>query len=606
MKRIIPILVLVFFVFPGCFNAQACKHKVILNANKPFTEQVNEPNTVYIISSEFDLGGKEVSIPESCTLKFKGGLIKNGKLIGNNTDIDSPRKKIMDASLSVDGTWKVREAFSEWFGPKADGSDDTAPLIAFFNFPAPKKTLKEGEYYTNEMHCEGLMNSEIYAYGATLRYQRTHLDCNEGEDHVVLANYNGEILYDEAMKGWLHIYGLTIDGNSNNLIYNPKPEKFTDIINHHTMRLVLIDELLLKDCTFKNSFMTAVMLDVCKKSQIVNCNVINSGESIKYKPDGFWYTWEGISVMDKIYTFDKGWQYIQCDECIVRDSYFENIGGSFASANCKTFKCYNNKVVDNRGYAFELSSKYDDRLVNIHHNEFYGVGASAIDMTYFELPNDGVNTVLIHDNKYYDLGYDSHRTLSCSKAFLMVYRNKEQNSHAILDVQVKNNLFELSEYASQALVRSDKFLFEGNTCRGYSGEQHSALFFCGDDENIGSYIIRNNTLEMNSGAVSIIRSPKSLEVINNTITTSISPAIVYIQGDVKNSTFKVNNNHVNGVRSLLLVSSPANNVEIKNNTSQTIDNAIIRTSSDLIFKCIFKDNSFVNISGQMRNVEVVE
>ena len=121
--------------------------------------------------------------------------------------------------------------------------------------------------------------------------------------------------------------------------------------------------------------------------------------------------------------------------------------------------------------------------MDIHENILYGVGSSAINMTYFKLPDEATNSVKIYRNKFYNLCYDSQRTQRCAKAFLMVYRNKGERGTGILDVTIKDNLFELAPTASQGLVRSDKFVFEGNTCTGYVGEKHSALFFCGNDEN---------------------------------------------------------------------------------------------------------------------------
>lgn len=606
MKGITSILVLVFFVFSSCSNAHACSHKVILKANKPFAEQVNEPNTVYIISSEFDLGGKEVSIPEGCTLKFKGGLLKNGKLIGNNTDIDSPRMKIMDASLPVDGTWKVKEVFSEWFGPKVDGSDDTAPLIAFFNFPAPKKTLKAGTYGVYELHCEGLKNTEVYAYGATLQYLRTNPDIAD-VDLSVLTNFNGPIDNISQLKGFLHIYGLTIDGNSHRFKYNPEPEKPTSsIINHHTIRFVLLEELELSDCAFKNSFMTAVKLDICKKSNIRNCKVINSGESVSYTPVDYWYTWEGICVNDEIFT-KQGWVKIDCDECLVRDSYFENIGGSFASANCRCFKCINNTVYENRGYAFELSSSYRDRNVEIVGNKVHGLGSAVIDMTHFEIPDNTQNNVILNGNEFSGVGYNSHRTKPTNKPFLMIYRNKKEKGTGVLNVTIENNVFVFDSLASQGLVRSDNFMFSNNLCSGFTGDDNQALFFCGNDENQGCYYIVNNQMDFNSGALAIIRSPKYLEVSDNTVNTSKSQALVYLQGEKEyESVYRINNNKVEGVSKMVFVSTSPQILYLTGNQSNSIEAGIIRTTSDLAVKCVFENNSFLKISGSTKNISLVK
>lgn len=51
-------------------------------------DMINEANTVYEVRYDYDLNGETINIPERCTLNFNGGSIKNGKIIGNNTDID--------------------------------------------------------------------------------------------------------------------------------------------------------------------------------------------------------------------------------------------------------------------------------------------------------------------------------------------------------------------------------------------------------------------------------------------------------------------------------------------------------------------------------------
>lgn len=55
---------------------------VILRKGKTFAEQVINANTIYEIRYDFDLNGAEITVPESCVLKFNGGSIKNGTLSG--------------------------------------------------------------------------------------------------------------------------------------------------------------------------------------------------------------------------------------------------------------------------------------------------------------------------------------------------------------------------------------------------------------------------------------------------------------------------------------------------------------------------------------------
>lgn len=50
-------------------------------------DMINDPNTVYEIRYDFDLNKAEIQIKEGCVLNFVGGSLKNGTLIGNNTEI---------------------------------------------------------------------------------------------------------------------------------------------------------------------------------------------------------------------------------------------------------------------------------------------------------------------------------------------------------------------------------------------------------------------------------------------------------------------------------------------------------------------------------------
>ena len=48
---------------------------------------LNQSNCIYEIRYDFDLDGKTLEVPENCTLKFEGGSLCNGTILGNNTSI---------------------------------------------------------------------------------------------------------------------------------------------------------------------------------------------------------------------------------------------------------------------------------------------------------------------------------------------------------------------------------------------------------------------------------------------------------------------------------------------------------------------------------------
>lgn len=63
------------------------RRNVVEGRNILTQQMINEPNTVYEIRYDFDLNGVEITIPENCILKFNGGSLSNGTIIGNDTII---------------------------------------------------------------------------------------------------------------------------------------------------------------------------------------------------------------------------------------------------------------------------------------------------------------------------------------------------------------------------------------------------------------------------------------------------------------------------------------------------------------------------------------
>ena len=90
----------------------------VLNPAMSFAEQVegvNNANTIFEIKDSFDLEGGSVTIPAGCTLKFEGGTVINGTVVGDKTVVASPPIKIFSNNCTLSGTW-VGEGFCEWFG----------------------------------------------------------------------------------------------------------------------------------------------------------------------------------------------------------------------------------------------------------------------------------------------------------------------------------------------------------------------------------------------------------------------------------------------------------------------------------------------------------
>ena len=88
-------------------------------------DMLNQPNTTYELRYNFDLNGAKISMPQKSTLKFTGGLLSNGTLIGNNTRvIADENEQIFKFSRNVHyigGTWRIHKWCCAWFGTVPDG-----------------------------------------------------------------------------------------------------------------------------------------------------------------------------------------------------------------------------------------------------------------------------------------------------------------------------------------------------------------------------------------------------------------------------------------------------------------------------------------------------
>lgn len=94
--------------------------RVVLEKNKPLAAQLLQTNTVYVIRYDFDLsinGGNSsnsVIVPEGSVLYFEGGSLRNGILVGNNTNIVADTR-IFSNTVSFSGTFNCRRIESYWW-----------------------------------------------------------------------------------------------------------------------------------------------------------------------------------------------------------------------------------------------------------------------------------------------------------------------------------------------------------------------------------------------------------------------------------------------------------------------------------------------------------
>ena len=141
--------------------------------------QFNSENTIYEIRYKYDLQGKTLVLPVGTTLKFVGGSIVNGTLLGNNTTIEAQPYQIFDTKLS--GTWSSNSFYTEWFGAKGDGiTDDTSAFkktIESFATSSGVIRLLTKTYCITSIDLTGFSNISI-----------------EGENNADILQYRGSAI----------------------------------------------------------------------------------------------------------------------------------------------------------------------------------------------------------------------------------------------------------------------------------------------------------------------------------------------------------------------------------------------------------------------------
>lgn len=79
--------------------------KNIVSSKNVLTQaMVNDANTVYVVQYDYDLNEQSITVPAGCVLKFDGGSISNGTIVGNGTIISADSAVFEDITLS--GTFK--------------------------------------------------------------------------------------------------------------------------------------------------------------------------------------------------------------------------------------------------------------------------------------------------------------------------------------------------------------------------------------------------------------------------------------------------------------------------------------------------------------------
>lgn len=244
-KGLVIALGLFLMIFP-CGNDAVAQSIVVLQKNKAFAAQVVGENTVYEISSDFDLRGSVIVMPEGCTLRFKGGSIRNGTLQGVGTLIVADPVRVFSNDLKLQGKWNLTAAYAEWFGAKGNGkADDTSPI---------QKTL-------DVFGMVNLLASTYRISTVTMTSSMKMIGCGPYQTKLIAVSdrEDGIVIRSQRRTKYVEIESLQVSGFKNGIHFTRSERcKMTDVISNNCAEYACLFDggcwiMVLRNCKFHNS-----------------------------------------------------------------------------------------------------------------------------------------------------------------------------------------------------------------------------------------------------------------------------------------------------------------------------------------------------------------
>lgn len=168
-------------------------------------------NTIWEIEHNFDLKGQTVVLPKNVLIRFKGGILQNGELRGDNTEIETSDKSQIFADLELAGTFKSEYLKPYWFGAIMDGiRDDRLELV---------ETLKQA----TSIKAKVLIEYDIFLDLETTGNKSIFLDNNswlEGKNspNIIINNLFSPAFFialtkDVTIKNLTFLYDQSYEAN---------------------------------------------------------------------------------------------------------------------------------------------------------------------------------------------------------------------------------------------------------------------------------------------------------------------------------------------------------------------------------------------------------
>lgn len=415
----------------------------------------NTPKSVYRITKHYKIE-TDIIIPSHSTLVFEGGTI-SGKysLVGNETKIIAPIVKVFSDSISLKGSWIVKESFPEWFGAKGDGiNDDTRAFVECLKLK--HIYLSNKTYLVTSIYLSNLSDVSIIGDNAIIKTKIKDLNTRFN----VLGNLDMNNRNTSYVNGEFYMSGVTLDGNADQYewVVSPNPNYY------HALALENYKKVTIYNCCFKNTLMCGIRLYICGDVTIRNCSFYNigteTGKGDEYRTFGsYGWQWEGISL--------TGWkninggnekQYCRSSSLTVESCFFKNVLNSpVGGANISRVYVRDNKseslkssftefhtdtLTDKKG---RLLDKIDKILIEGNCINKAGAGFINFSGPFCDQTNTTIEIKSNTIDSLYGIAplHNSASNGSGTKALLVIYQEKTQSKSSIV-LQYHDNYVSLS------------------------------------------------------------------------------------------------------------------------------------------------------------------
>lgn len=256
MRIITRFTILVCFI---AFSRVGYAGVVSITQPEDLFNRVNTAFTVYEIRCDIDLRNTIIEMPTDCTLRFMGGILRNGTVIGKNTFVDNPTNQAFFSDINIaDQAFQfVNDRFYvDWF----DGDSDADKVQAAVDFS--KKNRNPVFFLSREYvfdHTVVLSMGQMFLHGSGSGGEYRDMGTKISSSSHFSSEYDGQPLF--FVKGEIKNSEATlglVSGRITGITFttNKKQDVFHFLLSRAPSRPLHIDH-----CSFLNCGTVIRLLD---------------------------------------------------------------------------------------------------------------------------------------------------------------------------------------------------------------------------------------------------------------------------------------------------------------------------------------------------------